>query len=242
MFSIYKKELRLFFSTPTGYVVIVVFLLLTGLFLWVIPGRYNILESGYANLDGLFYLSPWLFLLLCPAITMRSFAEEQQSGTWEWLQTKPISHILIITGKYLANLTVVLLALLPTILYFFTVYYLAEPMGNVDSGQFWGSFIGLILLGIVYISLGMFAASLTKNQITAFILAVIISFVMYYGFDLISSFFLSGKSKQIIANIGINAHYKSISRGVLYSTDLNYYLILTAISLFGTQFVVSRQK
>jgi ABC-2 type transport system permease protein len=149
MFSIFKKELRTFFSNATGYIVIGIFLILSGLFLWVIPGEYNILDNGYANVDGLFYLAPWLFLFLCPAVTMRFFAEEKQTGTWELLVTKPLSKLQIALGKYLSGLVLVTLALVPTLLYYFSVSYLAEPVGNVDSGAFWGSFIGLFFLAAV---------------------------------------------------------------------------------------------
>ena len=234
MFSIYKKELRTFFSNATGYIVIGIFLLLTGLFLWVIPGQYNILDSGYANVDGLFYLAPWLFLFLCPAVTMRLFAEEKQTGTWELLITKPISKFSLVFGKYLSALTVVLLALIPTLLYYFSVWYLAEPIGNVDSGAFWGSFIGLFFLSVIYVAIGTFASSLSKNQIIAFIIALVLCFFLYYGFELIGSFFSSGKIIYFFNNLGISEHYKSMSRGVIDSRDIFYYLIVTAIFLFLT--------
>jgi len=147
MFTIFKKELRTFFSNATGYIVVGIFLLLTGLFLWVIPGEFNIPDAGYANVDGLFIISPWLFLFLCPAVTMRLFAEEKQTGTWELLTTKPLSKWAIVFGKYLAGWVLAVLALLPTILYYFVVLYLAEPAGNVDAGAFWGSFTGLLVFG-----------------------------------------------------------------------------------------------
>lgn len=164
MFSILKKELRAFFSNATGYIVIGIFLILTGLFLWVIPGEYNILDAGYANVDGLFYLAPWLFLFLCPAVTMRLFAEEKQTGTWEFLTTKPLSKFQIVLGKYFAGWVLVLLALLPTLLYYSSVSYLAEPVGNVDSGAFWGSFIGLVFLAAIYVAIGTFSSSLSNNH------------------------------------------------------------------------------
>jgi len=234
MFSILKKELRTFFSNATGYIVIGIFLILTGLFLWIIPGQYNILDAGYANVDGLFYLAPWLFLFLCPAISMRLFAEEKQTGTWELLITKPLSKLQIILGKYLAGWILVSIALLPTLLYYFTVSYLAEPVGNIDSGAFWGSFIGLFLLASVYVAIGTFASSLSKNQIIAFIIALFLSFFFYYGFDVIASFFSSGSKIEVFETIGINAHYKSMSRGVIDSRDLIYFVVLTIFFLFST--------
>ena len=235
MFSIFRKEFRSFLSNATGYVVISIFLLLNGLFLWVIPGEFNILDSGYANLDGLFYLSPWLFLFLCPALTMRLLAEEKQSGTWELLSTKPLSKWAIILGKYMAGWMLVIVALLPVLLYYFIVSYLAEPVGNIDSGAFWGSFTGLILLAAVYVAIGIFSSSLSNNQLVSFVTAVVISFFMLYGFELIGSFFNSGKLIYILENCGIQSHYKSISRGVIDSRDLIYLLIVIYIFLFFTE-------
>jgi ABC-2 type transport system permease protein len=235
MFSIFRKEFRSFLSNATGYVVISIFLLLNGLFLWVIPGEFNILDSGYANLDGLFYLSPWLFLFLCPALTMRLLAEEKQSGTWELLATKPLSKWAIILGKYMAGWMLVIVALLPVLLYYFIVSYLAEPVGNIDSGAFWGSFTGLILLAAVYVAIGIFSSSLSNNQLVSFVTAVVISFFMLYGFELIGSFFNSGKLIYILENCGIQSHYKSISRGVIDSRDLIYFLIVIYIFLFFTE-------
>jgi len=234
MFSIYKKEIRAFFSNATGYIVIAIFLLLTGLFLWVIQGEYNILDSGYANVDGLFYLAPWLFLFLCPAVSMRLFAEEKQTGTWELIITKPISRIQLVLGKYLAGLTLVILALLPTLLYYFTVSYLAEPVGNVDSGAFWGSFIGLIFLAGVYMAIGTFTSSLSKNQIISFILALVLSFFFYYGFDVLVGFFTAGTFIQVLESLGIHAHYKSMSRGVIDSRDVLYFVVLSYVFLIMT--------
>jgi len=234
MFSILKKELRAFFSNATGYIVIGIFLILTGLFLWVIPGEYNILDAGYANIDGLFYLAPWLFLFLCPAVTMRLFAEEKQTGTWELLITKPLSRIQIVLGKFVAGWALVSIALLPTLLYYFTVSYLAEPVGNIDSGAFWGSFIGLFLLASVYVAIGTFSSSLSKNQIISFVIALFLSFFFYYGFEVIASSFTSGHYIQLIESVGIQAHYKSISRGVIDSRDLLYFVVLTILFLLGT--------
>lgn len=234
MFSILKKELSTFFSNATGYIVVAVFLLLTSLFLWVIPGEYNILHAGYANVDGLFYLAPWLFLFLCPAVSMRLFAEEKQTGTWELLVTKPIGRFQLVIGKFLAGWLLVIIALIPTIIYYFTVSYIAEPLGNVDSGAFWGSFIGLLFLSAVYIAMGTFASSLSKNQIVSFIIALLLCFFFFYGFDLLSSFFSKGESIQALQALGINEHYKSISRGVVDSRDCAYFLILVMFFLLLT--------
>ena len=234
MFSIFKKEIRAFFSNATGYIVISIFLIINGLLLWIIPGEYNILDNGYANVDGLFYLAPWLFLFLCPAISMRLFAEEKQIGTWELITTKPISKFNIVLGKYFAGLLLVIIALLPTLIYYFSVSYLAEPTGNVDSGAFWGSFIGLIFLASVYMAIGTFSSSLSNNQIISFVIAVLISLFLYYGFELIMGFFVSGQLIQILDTLGIHSHYKSMSRGVIDSRDLFYFVVLNGCFLSAT--------
>lgn len=219
----------------TGYIVIGIFLTITGLLLWVVPGEYNIPESGYANVDGLFMIAPWLFLFLCPAISMRAFAEEKQSGTWELLVTKPVSSWQIVLGKYLSGVVVVLAALVPTVLNYFVVSYLAEPVGNVDSGAFWGSFIGLGFLAAIYMAIGIFASSLTNNQVISFVLAIVICFVLFYGFDVLAMFSTSGEVISYIESVGINAHYKSVSRGVVDSRDLVYYLVVSFLFLLFTE-------
>ncbi len=234
MISIFRKELRSFFSNATGYIVIGIFLLLTGLFLWVIPGQYNIIDAGYANVDGLFYLAPWLFLFLCPAVTMRLFAEEKQTGTWELLVTKPLSRLQLVLGKYFAGWVLVALALLPTLIYYFSVSYLAEPAGNIDSGAFWGSFIGLFFLAGVYVAIGTFSSSLSNNQIISFVVALVLSFFFYYGFDLLASFFTSGQAIQYMESIGINSHYKSMSRGVIDSRDVLYFIGVSVVFILAT--------
>lgn len=232
LFPVFYKEIRYYFSSLTAYVVIGIFLLATGLFLWVIPGTYNILDTGYANTDGLFILAPWLFLFLCPAITMKSIADEKQSGTWELLIARPLSISNIIVGKFMAAWILVVISVLPAILYFVSVYFLAIPVGNVDIGAFAGSFLGLILISGVYISIGIMASALVINQILSFIIALIICFFMFYGFELIASFFTSGMMIFLLQNTGIHAHYQSISRGVIESADLIYFCLVTIIFLF----------
>jgi len=241
MFSIFNKEIKSFFGSLTGYIVVGIFLILTNLFLWVIPGEYNIPESGYANVDGLFTIAPWLFLFLCPAIAMRAFAEEKQSGTWELIITKPLSLWQIVLGKYFASVVVVLIALIPTILNYFVVSYLAEPVGNVDAGAFWGSFIGLVFLATIFTAIGIFSSSLSNNQVVSFVLAVVISFALFYGFDLLTSFFSEGNTIGFIENAGINAHYKSVSRGVIDSRDIAYFLIVSYLFLLFTERKISKK-
>lgn len=231
MLSIFNKELRAFFSSATGYIVIAVFLILNGLLLWVIPGQYNIIETGYANVDGLFYLAPWLYLFLCPAVTMRLFAEEKQTGTWELLVTKPITKWQLVFAKFLSSWVLVALALIPTIVYYLSVYYIAEPFGNVDSGAFWGSFIGLLFLALLYVAIGTFASSLSKNQIVSFISALVLSFFFYYGFDLLASVFASPSLVSVIESFGIHYHYKSMCRGVIDTRDVSYFVIASVVFL-----------
>ncbi len=230
----YKKELRYFFSTPIAYIVIGLYLLAVGLFLWVIPGEYNIPESGYAQVDGLFRLSPWFFLLLCPAITMRLIAEEKQAGTWQLLCTKPSPLWKIVTGKYLAAWTLVVLAQLPCLIHYALVYNLAEPFGNIDAGAFFGSFIGLLFLSAAFCAIGIWASSLTQSQIVAFIVGLVGCFLLFYGFDLVASLFQDGKIVNAIQWFGFSEHYRSISRGVIDLRDIIYFLSVSILFIICT--------
>jgi len=238
MFAIFRKEIRGFFSSLTGYIVIIVFLLVNSLFMWVLPGELNILDSGYAGLDTLFFLSPWIFLFLVPAITMRMIAEEKRLGTIELLYSKPVTEREIIWGKYLASVALVLLSLLPCLVYFISVYSLGETPGNLDQGGTWGAFIGLFFLAAIYASAGIFASSLTDNQVIAFIFAVLICFVMFMGFD--SFAYLPGLKKidQFVLTLGINEHYKSISRGVIDIRDVVYFIAVSVIFNEATRLVL----
>ncbi len=230
MLSILHKELNVFFSSLTAYVVIGVFLVTMGLFLWVFPD-YSVLDYCYATLEQLFSLAPWIFTFLIPAITMRTLAEEKQTGTIEFLMTKPVKSSSVILGKYLACVLLIIFALLPTLLYYYTIYTLGSPVGNLDSGAVWGSYLGLVLLGATYASIGMFASSLTHNQIVAFMLAAFLCFIFHWGFYYISSLpFFIGSLDSIIQNLGIESHYLSISRGVIDSRDIIYFF--TVISIF----------
>src|SRR6056297_3528900 len=172
MFALFVKEIKNFFCSLTGYIVIIVFLLVNGFFLWLFPGQLNIPENGYATLSPLFFLSPWLFLFLVPSITMKLLAEEKQNGTIDLLFTRPLTEMQIIMAKYLAGLSLVLLSLLPTLIYFYSVSQLGSPPGNIDTGGTWGSYIGLFFLGGIYTAIGIFASAITDNQIVAFIAGV----------------------------------------------------------------------
>lgn len=222
--------------------VVVVFLLITGLFLWVFQSDFNIMSFGYANLDSLFILAPWVFLFLVPAITMRSFAEEKRTGTIEMLFTKPLSDWQIVMAKYFAGVILVLLALLPTLVYFFSVYRLSMPVGNVDSGGIWGSYIGLFFLSAAFVSIGLFCSSVTNNQILAFLLSVFLCGFLYIGFDMIYSLALFGKVDLFIQDLGMSAHYGSLSRGVVDTRDILYFISVIVVFLSTTKLVLSSRK
>jgi ABC-2 type transport system permease protein len=242
MYSLFQKELSSFLSSLLGYIIIVVFLVVVGLFLWVFPTDFNILDYGYANVDGLFIIAPFVFLFLIPAITMRSFADESKTGTIELLFTRPLTDLQIITAKYLAAVVLVIVSVIPTIIYYFSVWQLGFPVGNIDSGAFWGSFIGLLFLGSAFASIGIFASALSDNQVVSFVLAIIISAFTYLGFEFIYSLEIFGKVDLFIRSLGMSAHYSSISRGVVDSRDVIYFLSMIILFLFLTKFVLSRRK
>ena len=242
MYSLLKKEITSFLGSLTGYVVVFVFLLTTSLFLWVFPGNYNIPEGGYASLDGLFSLAPWVYLFLVPAITMRLFAEEKRFGTMEVLLTRPLSVFQIVFAKYLAGLLLASISLLPTLIYFYSVYALGNPIGCIDTGGTWGAFIGLFFLAAIYVAIGVLASALTDNPVFAFILALFLSFLAYLGFDLVGSMQLPSGIQQFIIGFGINEHYHSVSRGVVDSRDLVYFLSAIFAFLFLTSRVIHFHK
>ncbi|MDZ7743326.1 MAG: gliding motility-associated ABC transporter permease subunit GldF [Bacteroidota bacterium] len=242
MITLLKKEVSGFLSSLIGYIVITVFLLINGLFLWVFPSEFNILDFGYAGLDGLFMMAPFVFLFLIPAITMRSFADEKKSGTLEFLTTQPISDMQIVWAKYLSGLILVIFSLIPTLIYFITVYVLALPPGNIDTGGIWGSYLGLLFLGASFVAIGLFASSLTDNQIISFLIAVLLSAFFYLGFEFIFSFDLFGQADLFIKSLGISTHYASISRGVVDTRDVLYFLSLIALFLLLTKLSVQSRK
>ncbi|WP_026777095.1 gliding motility-associated ABC transporter permease subunit GldF [Polaribacter sp. Hel_I_88] len=233
MKAILKKEFNSFFASPIAYLVIGVFLLINGLFLFIFDDDFNILNAGFADVTPFFYLAPWVFLFLIPAITMKSFADEFNTGTIELLKTKPISDWQIVLGKFWASLLLVCVAIIPTFIYVYSVYQLGNPVGNIDFGSTIGSYIGLLFLASTYTSVGLFTSTLSKNQIVAFILAVFITFFLFYGFDAIATSF--GDSSFTIQQLGINEHFKSISRGVIDTRDIIYFLSVTFFFLFMTK-------
>ncbi|MBN2523991.1 MAG: gliding motility-associated ABC transporter permease subunit GldF [Bacteroidales bacterium] len=235
MRSLYLKEISGFFSSITGYIVVGVFLIVNGLFLWVFPGNMNVLDAGYASLDTLFFIAPWVFLFLIPAITMRSFAEEKKSGNLDLLLTRPLSELQIVMAKYLAGITVAAIALIPTLVFYVSLVILGNPTGNIDAGGTLGSYLGLFLLAGIYVSIGVFASSLTENTIVAFVLSVALCFFLYEGFNSVGYLSLTGKTGNFILNLGIDAHYKSMQRGVLDSRDLIYFLSVIVLFLLFTR-------
>ena len=239
MITLLIKEIRSFLSSLIALIVIVVFLLAIGLFMWVFPDT-NVLDYGYSNMDTLFTMAPFVFIFLISAITMRSYSEEKRMGTFESLVTKPISDLQIVLAKYLAGLFLVLFSLLPTLIYYYTIYQLGAPKGNIDSGAIWGSYIGLLLLGSCYVAIGLFSSSLTENQIIAFITSMFLCFFCFTAFEQISKLSIFSPIDYLLEWLGINYHYESISRGVLDTRDLVYFLSFTALFL-GLTFKMSRK-
>lgn len=236
MIALFKKEISSFFASPIGYLVIAVFLILNGLFLWVFEGNFNILDSGFADLLPFFQLTPWIFIFLIPAITMKSFSEEKKMGTLELLFTKPISLWSMVIGKYVAALFLTILALIPTILYVWTVWQLGNPAGNLDVGSTLGSYIGLLFLAMSYTAIGIFASTLSTNQIVAFMLAVLFSFFLYYGIDEVIQLLFNTETTW-----SLKAHFDSIGRGVIDTRDLIYFISMAAFFLYLTVLSLKRK-
>ncbi len=231
MWALAKKEFNAFFQSSTGVLILCVYLGMNAAFLWLMSGPFNLLDSGYAQLDGLFMLSPWVFLFLLPAIAMRMLAEERRSGTLEWLLTKPLSEWQIVLGKWLAGMMLVLLALLPTVIYAMSLYQLGNPIGNLDFGSTLGSYLGLLFLASTYLSLSLLTSAMTDNPIVAFVLGMLLCLIFYAGFDQLAAFQLFKSQSLLVLNLGISEHYTSISRGVVDSRDVLYFLGLSMVSL-----------
>lgn len=241
MFSILKKEIRSFLSSLIAIIVIVVFLVTNGLFLWVFRDT-NILDNGYANIDPLFELAPLIFIFLISAITMRSFSEEKKTGTFETLTTKPITDLSIILGKYFAGLIIVIFSILPTFIYYYTINELAVPKGNIDSGAIIGSYMGLLMLSAGYISIGLFASVITDNQIVSFIVSMFLCFFFYSVFDYLKSFDIFNSNNFFIEWLGINFHYRNISRGIVDTRDIVYFLSLIVFFIWITKIIFNSRK
>lgn len=241
MRSIFVKEINSFFSSIVGYVAISIFLIACGLFLWIIPDT-SILGYGYATLDRFFSMAPWLLMLLIPAVTMRSFADEFRGGTIEWLSTKPLSDLDIILGKYFAALMLVVFALLPTLIYVVTIDSLSAVENNIDTGGIIGSYIGLLFLAASYTSVGVFCSSVTSNQVVAFLVSLFACYILYSGFGALSRIpaFTAGID-YYLSMIGMSFHYDSISRGVIDTRDVVYFLSLIILFVSLTRLSLNRR-
>ena len=235
MLAIFKKEFNSFFTSTIAYLTIGMFLLINGLFLWVFDDDFNILNAGFADLTSFFYIAPWILIFLIPAITMKTFADEFRSGTIEILKTRPITNVSLVLGKFFAILTLLIIVLIPTFVYAYSIHDLGNPVGNLDYGSISGSYLGLFLLASSFASIGIFTSTLSKNQVVAFLLGICMVFLFYYGFDAVSSLF--GEYFYTIKLFGMNEHYKSISRGVIDSRDVLYFMSIIIFFLF-----VSKQK
>lgn len=242
MLAILNKEIQSFFSSPIGYLVIGVFLTVCGLFLFIFPGEYNILENGFADVKPFFNLAPWIFIFLIPAITMKSFSEEYKQGTMEILLTRPVSMTSLVLGKYFGALSLVILAILPSLIYVASIYQLGNPVGNLDVGATIGAYFGLVFLGACYTAIGIFASSISANQIVAFTIGVFLCFLAYYAFEGIAAYSLFGSSNYGFEYLGISYHFKSISRGVLDTRDLIYFISIILLFLTAARLKISSHQ
>jgi len=242
MIALYKKELSIFFSTIIGPLIIGLFLLINGLFLWSNISQFNILDNAYASIDSFFTISPLLFLLFIPAISMRTFSEEYNIGTIETLITKPIASYKIITSKFLAVLTLVIASIIPTFSYVITIFFLGETTGNLDLAGITGSYIGLLMLSSIFSSIGIFASSISDNQIVAFILGVTVSTIFYFGFDLLSMIKPLQSINMILQKTGISYHYNMMSKGLLLASDIVYFISVSFLFLKSSEIVISNKK
>ena len=232
MKSIVLREIKSFFGSPIGYLVIAIFLLINGLFLWVFEGEYNILKTGFADMTPFFTLAPWILIFLIPAVTMRSFSDEKKQGTLELLLTKPLPIWQIVNGKFLGALLLILMAIVPTFIYVWTIYGLGMPEGNIDMGSTIGSYFGLLFLISGYSSIGIFTSTLSENQIVAFIVAVFLCFFLYFGFEGLAT--VTPNFSTFISALGMQDHYKSMSRGVIDTRDIVYFVSITIAFLSFT--------
>lgn len=241
MLAVFLKEINSFLNSLIAYIVIGVFLTSIGLLMWVFP-ESSVLEYGYADMSTLFNLGPYVFMFLIPAITMRFFSEEKRTGTEELLMTKPLTTLQIILGKYFAGFTLVILAIAPSLIYFYSVYALGNPVGNLDISGTVGSYVGLILLGGVFVAIGIFSSALTDNQVVAFVLAVFLCFVLYSGLSSLATIDVWGNVSLILQQLSLIFHYESLSRGLIDMADLVYFISVIALMVLFTQFKLDAKK
>ena len=240
MYQIFKKELNSFLDSLIGYIVIGVFLTATGLFTWFF--KENILDFGYADMNLFFQIAPFIFLFLIPAITMRAFSEEVKAGTIELLFTKPLSKWQIVLGKYLASCFLILLSLLPTLLYYYSVYQLGNPQGNIDSAAVFSSYLGLFFLGCVFAAIGVFMSSFTDNQVTAFVLSFVICLVFFYGIGQIAQLSFMGDFGYVFNQLALDYQYNALGKGLIDSRNIIYFMSVIFIALWGTKLKISTLK
>ncbi|MGO4822185.1 MULTISPECIES: gliding motility-associated ABC transporter permease subunit GldF [unclassified Flavobacterium] len=240
MKAILLREIKSFFGSPIGYLVIGLFLILNGLFLWVFQGEYNILNTGFADMSPFFTLAPWILIFLIPAVTMRSFSDEKKQGTLELLLTKPLSIWEIVNGKFLAAVVLIIMAIIPTFIYVLAISNLGMPEGNIDMGSTIGSYFGLLFLIAAYSAIGVFSSTLSDNQIVAFIIAVFVSFLLFFGFEGMAN--LSPSMANYIAVLGMQEHFKSMGRGVLDTRDILYFVSITILFLSFTVYKLKTVK
>ena len=242
MIALFKKEINQFFSTIIGLLTIIVFLLVNALMMWVFSDDFNVLDYGYANMYTFFTLAPILFLIFIPAVSMRLFSEEYRAGTIEVLLTKPISIWNIVVSKYLAANILVLLAILPTLIYFASIYFLGETVGNLDIGGILGSYLGLFMLSSAFIAIGIFASTISNNQVVAFLIAIVLNAIIYYGFDILSEVPFLQQWDLLISKLGISAHYAVMSNGVIDSRDLLYFMSLCLLFLMLSKTIIQSKR
>jgi ABC-2 type transport system permease protein len=235
MIHVFKKEFNGFLHSLIAYLVIGIFLTAMGLLIWVFP-ETSVLDYGYADLDTLFSMAPYVFTFLIPAITMKSFAEERKLGTLELLLTKPLTDWDIVLGKFFAAFALVVVALLPTLIYYFSIVKLGNPVGNIDTAAVVGSYVGLLFLAAIFCAIGIFTSTLSNNQIVAFLLAAFFSFLMYTGFDSLSSF--AGSQALLVKQFGILYHYESLGKGLIDTRDIIYSLSTAGLLLLFTKVVL----
>ncbi len=241
MFPILRKEINSFLNSLVAYIIMVIFLTGMGLFIWVLP-EYNVLDYGFADLSTLFGMAPYVFMFLIPAVTMRSFAEEKKGGTMELLLTRPLTDWNLIWGKYLACFLLILFTLLPTLIYYWSVYLLGNPVGNIDSAGVFGSYIGLALLAAVFTAIGIFASSISDNQIVSFVVAAFLSFAFFAGFSSVSTLIASGSVSYLVNQLGLEYHYNALSKGLIDSRNVLYFLSVIALMLMATRLVLASRK
>ena len=239
MLPLIKREINSFFASPIGYMVIALFLVFNGLFLWVFSGSFNILDAGFADLSAFFQLAPWILLFLIPAVTMRAFSDERKMGTLELLLTKPIPLQFIVLAKYVAAILLIIIALIPSLLYVLTISKLGNPMGNFDLGSTIGSYIGVLFLVLAYAAIGIFASTLSSNQIVAFIIAIFICFTLYYGFEGVASLF---DTELSLEKVGMKVHFDSTTRGILDTRDILYFLSISIFFIVATVFKLRKES